>query len=127
MTDDARPWTPWSRGRDTTNSTFWQPPLAPVQPSRPRRVVRAVAHACELHDAVLYSRRRDQPAARARQVACYILRTYCGMSLPEIGRVVKRDHTTVLHGCRVIGRLMRDGTIEGRWLEDIARTAGVLD
>jgi chromosomal replication initiation ATPase DnaA len=127
MTADVARWSPWSRGSDTTNSTFWQPPPALPQGQRWLRVVRAVAHACETHDGAILGRRRDRPQARARQIVYYILREHCQMSLAEIGRLLKRDHTTVLHGCRTVERLMRDGTIEASWIETVARAAGVLD
>ena len=40
---------------------------------------------------------RDRPAAQARQDVYLALRE-AGWTLPEIGRALKRDHTTVLHG-----------------------------
>lgn len=44
---------------------------------------------------------RDKSIATARMVACWLLRQ-TGLSYPEIGRAVDRDHTTVMHACRVI-------------------------
>lgn len=44
------------------------------------------------------SRRRDKHVVMPRQVACWIMRNFTGMSLPQIGaKVGGRDHTTVLH------------------------------
>jgi len=52
--------------------------------------------------------RRDAPTAYARQVAMYLLRNDSSLSLPEIGRTLGgRDHTTALHGCRKIERLIQ--------------------
>ena len=52
--------------------------------------------------------RRDAPTAHARQVAMYLLRNDSSLSLPEIGRTLGgRDHTTALHGCRKIERLIQ--------------------
>ena len=52
--------------------------------------------------------RRDAPTAHARQVAMYLLRNDSSLSLPEIGRNLGgRDHTTALHGCRKIERLIQ--------------------
>lgn len=52
--------------------------------------------------------RRDAPTAHARQVAMYLLRNDSSLSLPEIGRTLGgRDHTTALHGCRKIERLVQ--------------------
>lgn len=44
----------------------------------------------------------------ARHLAMYLCRTLAGMSLPQIGSVFSRDHTTVLHGIRRIARSMGD-------------------
>ena len=52
---------------------------------------------------------RARKYARPRQVAMYLCRDMTGRSLPEIGRQFGgRDHTTVLHACRVIPTLMAE-------------------
>lgn len=51
-------------------------------------------------DEVLSTSRNDR-VVRARQAACWLLRGH-GMSLPEIGKAIGRDHTTVLHAVRKI-------------------------
>ena len=68
---------------------------------------RTAAHfAVPLED--LSGSRRDAPTAHARQVAMYLLRNDSSLSLPEIGRTLGgRDHTTALHGCRKIERLIQ--------------------
>lgn len=43
---------------------------------------------------------RKRHFVRARQMVCLLLRQHASFSLPEIGRVLKRDHTTVLHNVR---------------------------
>lgn len=43
------------------------------------------------------SARRGEGAAEARQVVMYLARQHTTMSLPQIGREVGRDHTTVMH------------------------------
>jgi chromosomal replication initiator protein len=37
-----------------------------------------------------------------RQVAMYLARELCGLSLPRLGAAFARDHTTVLHACRKV-------------------------
>ena len=44
------------------------------------------------------SARRSVNMARARQIFMYLARHKTSHSLPEIGRYVNRDHTTVIHG-----------------------------
>ena len=44
-----------------------------------------------------------------RQVAIYLTREMTGMSLPQIGTVFGgRDHTTILHSCKVMENTVRD-------------------
>jgi chromosomal replication initiator protein len=49
---------------------------------------------------------RARVVARPRQIAMYLAREMTGQSLPRIGSHFCRDHTTVLHAVRQIGRLV---------------------
>jgi chromosomal replication initiation ATPase DnaA len=51
----------------------------------------------------ILSRSRDRNTARARQMVMWKARQK-GYSLTAIGRALNRDHTSVLHGIRVINR-----------------------
>lgn len=44
--------------------------------------------------------RRDAPTARARQIVMYEARL-AGLSYPQIGDALGRDHSSVVHGVRV--------------------------
>ena len=46
----------------------------------------------------LLGKKRDHPTAHARQLCFYRIRHECNYSLPAIGRLFDRDHTTVMHG-----------------------------
>lgn len=48
---------------------------------------------------------RSYNVMRPRQLAYYCLREYAGMTYPAIAELFKRNHTTILHGCRVIENL----------------------
>jgi chromosomal replication initiator protein len=65
----------------------------------------------------LLSKRRTRSLARPRQVAMALAKELTEHSLPEIGDGFGgRDHTTVLHGCRVIRDLMQtDGKLREDW------------
>jgi chromosomal replication initiator protein len=53
----------------------------------------------------MYSKRRPNAIAAPRQVAMYLAKELTQKSLPEIGEMFGgRDHTTVLHAVRKIGR-----------------------
>jgi hypothetical protein len=80
-----------------------QSPL--VVPSRIKPVISAVAKFYGVSVGDLVSFRRTGDIVRPRQVAMYLAKRLTNHSLPTIGRVLDRDHTTVLHGCRRIAKL----------------------
>ena len=55
---------------------------------------------------VLLSQRRDQHTAFARQLAMYLCREVTHASFPVIGRFFGRDHSTIVHGCKIIATRM---------------------
>ena len=65
----------------------------------------------------LLSKRRTRSLARPRQVAMALAKELTEHSLPEIGDAFAgRDHTTVLHACRQIRKLMEtDGKLREDW------------
>ena len=54
------------------------------------------------------SDRRDRAATRARQAAMFLAKEMTPLSLPQIGRLLNRDHTTVIHAARVMPQLIAD-------------------
>lgn len=69
----------------------------------PERVLKEVSEAFKVKLSDLRSRRRFKQIALPRQVAMFIMRTYLGMSFPEIGLFFGgKDHTTVIHSARKI-------------------------
>lgn len=82
-----------------------QSPL--VMPSRIKPVISAVAKYYGVSSTDIVSFRRTQHLIRPRQVAMYLAKQLTKHSLPAIGLVFERDHTTVLHGCQQIASLRR--------------------
>lgn len=75
-------------------------------------VLRRVCEAEGVTMADMLSARRHREIARPRQMAMYLAREMTLATLPMIGRVMRRDHTTVLHGVRTIRSLMeRDAAV----------------
>ena len=67
--------------------------------------------------------RRTRKLARPRQIAMYLARELTPASLPRIGTHYGRDHTTVLHACRVVAkRLAQDPALN----DDISHFRAVL-
>jgi chromosomal replication initiator protein len=80
-------------------------------------IQKTVADYYQLQLKDLLSPRRTRSLARPRQMAMALAKELTEHSLPEIGEVFGgRDHTTVLHGCRVIQGLREsDGKIHEDW------------
>jgi chromosomal replication initiator protein len=71
-------------------------------------IQKTVAEYFKIRVADLLSKRRNRSVARPRQMAMAMAKELTKHSLPEIGDAFGgRDHTTVLHACRVI-KEMRD-------------------
>jgi Bacterial dnaA protein helix-turn-helix len=65
-------------------------------------IVTEVAAYFHVSEKKLRSPDRHTTIVRARQAACYLARRHCKETQEEIGRELNRDHTTVMHACRVI-------------------------
>ena len=56
------------------------------------------------------SKNRSREITVPRQIAMYLIREMNGMSLPSIGSLFDRDHTTVMHACdKVEADIKKDG------------------
>jgi len=74
-------------------------------------IQRTVAEYYKIKVADLLSKRRNRSVARPRQVAMTLSKELTNHSLPEIGDAFGgRDHTTVLHACRMINELRKSDT-----------------
>ena len=74
------------------------------QPSE-REVIDAVSEHFGVDTDTLRGPKRDKKTALARQVAMYILREDSDMGATAIARALgRKDHSTVLHGCKTIER-----------------------
>jgi len=70
------------------------------------QILRRVARAYGVTLADLQGRRRHASLAWARHVAAYMVRGLTGASLPEIGALLHRDHTTIMHATRRVARMV---------------------
>ncbi len=77
-------------------------------------IQRTVAEYYKIKVADLLSKRRNRSVARPRQIAMALAKELTNHSLPEIGDAFGgRDHTTVIHACRMITELRQsDADIE---------------
>jgi len=63
-------------------------------------IIAEVAHEFGVEARQICSEMRSQRYAQPRQAAMGLARALTGRSYPTIGRILKRDHTTVVQGCR---------------------------
>jgi chromosomal replication initiator protein len=80
-------------------------------------IQKTVADYYQLRVADLLSKRRTRSLARPRQIAMALAKELTEHSLPEIGDSFGgRDHTTVMHACRVVRDLRAtDGRVAEDW------------
>ena len=70
----------------------------------------------------LQSSRRARTVARPRQVAMYLAKQLTSRSMPEIGRKIDRDHTTVMHAVRKVEELIIEDQSLAENIEILRRT-----
>lgn len=73
-------------------------------------VVAAAARAVDMRPALLTGPLRHKHIVKPRQAAMWVAFHLTGSTLPAIGRMFDRDHTTVLHAVRAIEARLKDAT-----------------
>lgn len=76
----------------------------------PKLVIDAVATHYGISPDVILGKQRDKQATLARQVVIYLLRQEKHYSLTEIGNLLNRDHSTILHNFRRISQSIKTDT-----------------
>jgi hypothetical protein len=88
-------------------------PAIPLRAADPNEILRVVCVSYALELAALLSKDKHKNISEARQVACWLLRTRTKLSFPEIGRVVRKDHTSVMVGVKkCVARRVREPGFE---------------
>jgi chromosomal replication initiator protein len=87
----------------------------------PQLIVEETAKYFQLTVDDLVSKSRSRPLTTARHVAMYLVRECTGMTLPKIGELFDRDHTTALHGINKIDGSMRNREPVYRQVQDLSR------
>jgi chromosomal replication initiator protein len=77
----------------------------------PEKVIELVCKVFEISKETLLSKSREKNIALARQVAMFVCKRDLKMSLPAIGRVFERDHSTVSHGLNLIEKMLQNGDL----------------
>jgi len=96
-----------------------------AQPIKSRIVLETVAEWFDIGIKDIIGPYRQRTVVHARWVCCTLLRKHTRMSLPQIGEVIDKDHTSVLNACAQMERLL-NGSAE--WRADYAEIeSAVLD
>lgn len=74
----------------------------------PTDIIEHVARYFELSLEEIYGNSRAAAIAQARQIAMYLCRELTSLSLPKIGQLIGRDHTTVMYANNKIAELMKE-------------------
>ena len=85
----------------------------------PEYIVRETAKFYSITPDKIYSLSRSKDTVMPRQIAMYLIRELTDLSLPMIGQVFKRDHTTVMHSINKIEELMRSNEETRRAVKDL--------
>ena len=73
--------------------------------SNPNDLISAVAKYFSLKKRSIMGTSRSRPIARPRQILMYLMRIELQLPLEEVGRLIGRDHTTVMHAVDKITHL----------------------
>lgn len=74
----------------------------------PETIINAVSERFRIDITEIKGKSKQKEIASARQIAMYLTREMTDLSLPRIGDIFQRDHTTVLHGWRTVCNRMAD-------------------
>lgn len=84
----------------------------------PDYIIKIVSEHFNISEEDIISSKRNADIAKPRQIAMYLCRQLTTFPLDQIGRYFgNRDHTTILHGCKKIGKEITD-SVETKTLID---------
>ena len=104
--------------RDTVSETFTSKPTSLT----PDELIHHVAKAFGIEKNLIPGKARTKDVMLARQVCMYLLCQELGMSTTAVGKLLKKDHTTVIYGIQKVEDLMNaDAHFSARVNQLIAR------
>jgi chromosomal replication initiation ATPase DnaA len=79
-------------------------PLERVRKSSYARqeIFQATLAAFGMDESELMTKSRDRKSLQPRQAAAYLMKTMTTASFPDIGLILARDHTTIMHSCEMV-------------------------
>jgi len=89
------------------------------------RIIRATCTVTGITRNELLSGRRPAEFVHARHIAMYLAREYTTLSLPQIGRAMNKDHTTVHYVANKMAKRGRGATKVNRDIAAVKKAAGL--
>lgn len=89
------------------------------------RIIRATCTVTGITRNELLSGRRPAEFVHARHIAMYLAREYTTLSLPQIGRAMNKDHTTVHYVANKMAKRGRGATKVNRDIAAVKKVAGL--
>lgn len=72
-------------------------------------IIAATCSVCGITKTLLFAQHRWQKLVEARRIASYLMVDGRGLSMPQAGKIMQRDHTTILHHVRTVRRRLEAG------------------
>lgn len=116
-------WFGTTTGRTLTASDIEAPKHHCLPPME--RIIRATCTVTGITRNELLSGRRPAEFVHARHIAMYLAREYTTLSLPQIGRAMNKDHTTVHYVANKLAKRGRGATKVNRDLAAVKKAAGL--
>ena len=77
----------------------------------PQKIITTVAEKYNVSENDIYSNKRTSNIAKARHICIYLIKKLLDLSYPAIGRILKRDHTTMLHSYETIANEIKINSV----------------
>ena len=79
----------------------------------PEKIISKIAEKYSIHENDIYSQKRTSNIAQARHICIYLMKKLLDASYPSMGRLLKRDHTTIMHSYdRIEKEIKNNSTFE---------------
>lgn len=85
-------------------------------------VIEKVCDHFKLKPLLIWSDRRNRNISNPRNIVMWILRNIYGMSFPDIGLSLRRDHSTVMSGCNKVSMKMKQNNNYAAQLDVIVKS-----
>ena len=85
--------------------------MNPFQIRLANEIVESVAKYYQITVSEITEKRRHSRIVRARHVAAYLLREDLRLSLHEIGAIINRDHSLIVHAHKVVADAIKPNSI----------------